>query len=472
MARADILNIMYSKEKSPLDFQFDSLWMPPMYNYLTVQDIEMLRQIATSNRYAAKIELKYKAIDEIMTRRGFRKFHCGTNRIVYKYLEDESFLVKIALDKVGMGDNPREYKNQFLLKPFVTKVFHVSPCGTVAFVERVQPITSRQEFQSIAGDIFEMLINCIIGKYVLEDIGTKYFMNYGLRNGFGAVLLDYPYVFELDGSKLYCNKVNPYTMVRCDGEIDYDEGFNNLICSKCGKLYLAQELEKSIKDKLILMKEEGEMDMKISVRRGNNVIINHDTSMESDVIVRKPKTMQGPRNMTVSINDKVMNAPKENSNNKYSNGRKRIMEEKKKFNNNKNIENKQQENKKYKSNPNKFQNRKNGNKNSRLDKFNNMPNNTHEVVKPIEKILKEQEIEEVRKIVSESAEASKEIIKDVEETVINKEEVVKAVEEKTEDNNIIDSHEDLLQAYGLTDKDFEEPESYDEDDDDSIYSEY
>lgn len=457
MARADILNIMYSKEKSPLDFQFDSLWMPSMYNYLTVQDIEMLRQIATSNRYAAKIELKYKAIDDIMTRRGFRKFHCGTNRIVYKYLEDESFLVKIALDKVGMGDNPREYKNQFLLKPFVTKVFHVSPCGTVAFVERVQPITSRQEFQSIAGDIFEMLINCIIGKYVLEDIGTKYFMNYGLRNGFGAVLLDYPYVFELDGSKLYCNKVNPYTMVRCDGEIDYDDGFNNLICSKCGKLYLAQELEKSIKDKLILMKEEGEMDMKISVRRGNNVIINHDTSMESDIIVRKPKTMQGPRNITVSINDKVMNAPKENSNNKYSNGRKRIMEEKKKFDNKKSIENKQQGNKEYKSNPNKFQNRKNGNKNSRLDKFNNIPvNNTHEVAKPIEEIIKEQEIEEVKKIVSESAET-------------RKEEVVKAVEEKTEDNNIIDNHEDLLQAYGLTDKDFEEPESYDED---SIYSEY
>lgn len=472
MAKADILNIMYSKEKSPLDFQFDCLWMPSMYNYLTVEDIEMLRQIATSNRYAAKIDLKYKAIDNIMTRRGFRKFHCGTNRIVYKYLEDESFLVKIALDKVGMGDNPREYKNQFLLKPFVTKVFHVSPCGTVAFVERVQPITSRQEFQSIANDIFEMLINCIIGKYVLEDIGTKYFMNYGLRNGFGAVLLDYPYVFELDGNKLYCNKVNPYTMIKCDGEIDYDDGFNNLVCSKCGKLYLAQELEKSIENKLILMKEEGEMDMKISVRRGNNVIINHDSAMESDVIVRRPRTMQGPKNFKVSINDKVIDTPKER-NNRHNDRRN---ENKKKFDNRN--ENKQHD-KKFNSNPNKFQNRKNNNKNSRLDKFNNIGIGVN---KPIEDIIKEKELEEVKNIIATGVEEKVNIVEDRITIKDNKVEEVKVVnetvieEENTTEREIDD---DLLQAYGLTDKDFEEPSdeenndnSEDSDDDGSIYFEY
>ena len=34
-------------------------------------------------------------------------------------------------------------------------------------------------------------------------------MNYGLREGFGPVLLDYPYVFELDGRKLICNVPEP-----------------------------------------------------------------------------------------------------------------------------------------------------------------------------------------------------------------------------------------------------------------------
>lgn len=285
MARADLLNILYSKEKSPLEFQFDSLWAPSLYNFLTQEDINQLRTIATSLRYSSRIEAKYKAIDEIMRRRGCKKFHCGTNRIVYSIYEYPNLLIKIALDRVGMDDNPAEYKNQFLLKPFVTKVFEISQCGTVALVERVQPITSREEFSSIAGDVYDLLTSCIIGKYVLEDIGSKYFMNYGLRNGFGVVLLDYPYVFELDGNKLYCNKKDQYTGV-CGGLIDYDEGFNHLVCTKCGKKYLATELKSEIKAKRIqVIKDEDESELEVSLMRGDKVIL--ETQNETDHIIRR-----------------------------------------------------------------------------------------------------------------------------------------------------------------------------------------
>lgn len=289
MAKADLLSILYSKEKSPLEFKFDSMWIPSMYNFLTPQDIQELHYLASSAKFSSKIDFKYKEIDRIMTNRGFRKFHCGTNRIVYSYLEDQSFLVKIALDKVGLSDNPAEYRNQFLLKPFVTKVFEVSPCGTVATVERVEPITSRQEFMSVAEDIFDLMNQCIIGKYVLEDVGTKYFMNWGLRKGFGAVLLDYTYVYELDGNKLFCNKFLPEVGQICNGVIDYDAGFNNLICSKCGKRYLAKELERSVREKLIILKEEGEIDMKISLKRGKETITTFYTNDETDTIVRRSK---------------------------------------------------------------------------------------------------------------------------------------------------------------------------------------
>lgn len=289
MAKADILSILYSKEKSPLEFKFDSLWIPSMYNFLTPQDIQELHYLASSARFSSKIDFKYKEIDRIMTNRGFKKFHCGTNRIVYSYLEDQSFLVKIALDKVGLSDNPAEYRNQFLLKPFVTKVFEVSPCGTVATVERVEPITSREEFMSIGEDIFDLMNKCIIGRYVLEDVGTKYFMNWGLRKGFGAVLLDYTYVYELDGNKLFCNKVIPETGEVCNGVIDYDSGFNNLICTKCGKRYLAKELEQSVKDKLIILKDEGEIDMKIRLKRGRETVATFFSNDESETIVRKKK---------------------------------------------------------------------------------------------------------------------------------------------------------------------------------------
>ncbi|MGL5751467.1 MAG: hypothetical protein ACRCXT_13120 [Paraclostridium sp.] len=298
MARADIISILYSKEKSPLEFNFDMLMAPPMYTYLTMYDIQELNRIATSARYASKIEIKYKLIDDIMKARGFRKLHCGTNRVVYKHLENETFVAKIAIDKVGITDNPREFINQNYLKPFVTKVFECSPCGTVAFVERVQAITSRQEFMSVADDVFHLITNYIIGKYVLEDIGTKFFMNYGLRNGYGPVLLDFPYVFELDGYKMHCNKVDQITGVKCTGIIDYDDGFNALQCNMCGKRYFAHELESSIKNKTILMKEEGDVPMKISLKRGNKVIELADTTTESEIISieRVPRSMRVGKN--------------------------------------------------------------------------------------------------------------------------------------------------------------------------------
>lgn len=290
MARADVLSIMYSKDRSPLDFHFDTLTAPSILNYLSVYDIQALHNIASSVRLSSKIDLKYKEIDKIMTPRGFKKFHCGTNRIVYSFLENQSFVIKIALDKVGLGDNPAEYKNQFILKPFVTKVFEVSPCGTVGMFERVQPITSRQEFYHVAEDVFELITNKIIGKYVLEDIGCEYFMNYGLRLGFGPVLLDFPYVFELDGNKLHCNKYIPEEGRLCGGDIDYDEGFNNLVCSKCGKRYLATELQQYKKDNLIII-SKGDSNMKINIRKGREIVkkLYQDNEAVETSTIQKPK---------------------------------------------------------------------------------------------------------------------------------------------------------------------------------------
>lgn len=288
MAKADLLNILYSKEKSPLEFHFDNLWMPSMYNYITPQDVMHLYNIASSIKNASKLELKLSEIKKVMEARGFKKFASGTNRIIYSHLEDQSFLAKIAIDKVGLRDNPAEFKNQQFLKPFVTKTFETSLCGTIATVERVQPITSKQEFVSIAGDVFELL-NKLIGEYILQDVGSDYFLNYGLRNGFGPVLLDYSYLYKLDGNKLYCNKILLETGHQCNGVIDYDIGFNKLICSKCGKEYTAKSLEEKIDQKIIILKgNEGDVDMKITLMKGDEVVTTIDSSKETETIV-KPK---------------------------------------------------------------------------------------------------------------------------------------------------------------------------------------
>ena len=98
MAR-DVLDILRAKRINPLEFDFDSLWIPPMHMYLTQEDIDALHSIATSIRLSSKINQKYEMIDRIMRNRGFKRFAAGTNRVVYSCLEDTRFLVKIAVDK-------------------------------------------------------------------------------------------------------------------------------------------------------------------------------------------------------------------------------------------------------------------------------------------------------------------------------------------------------------------------------------
>lgn len=302
MDRKDVLKrLLYPKCKSAIEFQFDSLRSNPLLYYITVQDIAQLNKIATSIKYSSKPKEKYAMIDKILTQRGFKKMASGTNRVTYRFLNDYSIVLKVAIDKVGLSDNGNEYRNQQLLKPFVTKCFDVSPCGTVGLFERVIPITSREEFENIAEDVFD-LINNLIGKYVLEDIGEKFYMNYGLREGFGPVLLDYPYVFELDGRKLICNVTDPLEPLGyCGGEIDYDLGYNNLICKKCGKRYLATELksdEKSDKPKIIVKGED--IVMKCVLKRGDQVVakLNSEAPVSVDTIPPRKKFDKMKGNLT------------------------------------------------------------------------------------------------------------------------------------------------------------------------------
>lgn len=286
MGRIDVLSLLYAKSRTPEEFNFDSLTARPLLSYLTVQDINALHEIATDLKLASKPKVKYKMIDEILVPRGFKKLASGTNRVVYKYLNDQSIVLKVAYDEVALKDNPAEYRNQFLLKPFCAKVFEVSPCGTVALQERVQPIVTRAEYMQIASDVFDLLVNKILGKYVLDDIGTKYYQNIGLRLNYGPVILDYPYVYELDGEKLHCTE-REFDGSLCDGEIDYDPGFNKLVCSKCGKQYFAWQLEKS-KDESGIVTAKGEIeDMSILIMRGNEVV-NEIDEMSSSNSIKKP----------------------------------------------------------------------------------------------------------------------------------------------------------------------------------------
>lgn len=286
--RDEILRNMLSKSVTPDEFNFDHMVAPPVEYFLSPQDIQDLTYLANSIKYNAKIDYKYKAIDQILRNRGFLLLGRGTNRVVYKYLENNTICLKVAVDHVGCSDNPHEFINQEYLKPFVSKIFSYDPSGTIAVAERVHPISTREEFIHYANGIYDLITKWFIGKYVVNDIGSKFFMNWGIRYSTGLpVLLDYPYFYLLDISKAKCMSILEDGTI-CGGDIDYDDGYNFLKCTKCGRNYKAAELAKDdLRGANSNIVTEGlkKMRAKISIRKGNNVekiIVNPETKKLED----------------------------------------------------------------------------------------------------------------------------------------------------------------------------------------------
>jgi hypothetical protein len=303
-----IIERLVSRSMSKEEFNFEKLTAPPINWIFTPQDLYELHNIATSLRYSAQPQVKYDLIDQIMVRRGFEKFQAGTNRVTYRFLEDQSFVAKVAYSKQSCKDNLREFENQHYLKPFVTKVFEVTPDGVLGFFERVKPINSREEFISVADDIFFLLTEFIIGEYVLDDIGVNNFMNYGIRvthgKGGGPVLLDFPYMYKLDGNKIFCNAPNEFSPTgRCDGEIDYDDGFNKLRCCKCGAEYKAYELKKAEEKSMITLTRKGGTKMKITVSGGNGADRTITTG-DNEVQSTPKKPIKKSNEVELSVNGK------------------------------------------------------------------------------------------------------------------------------------------------------------------------
>ena len=313
MNRNEMLQRLYNKKKLYKGFDFEALWHPPISAYLSAEDVNRLNQIALSAKLNGRPYEKYQMIDDILRFRGFTRFHAGTNRLVYKSEYDDTFLLKVGIDRVGITDNPSEFYAQNMIKPFCDKIFDVTPCGTVALVERCDPIKNRQQFEEIADEVFFIIVTEFAG-LVLEDIGTNFFMNWAVRKNFGPVLIDFPYTYAMDLEKMHCVEVDKVNGLKCPGLIDYDAGFNTLICEVCGTRYTARELAKanqviSIKSALERTKELGTVE-KIIVyvtKNGNKYPCGmaEDSVIKSAARHRKDKKVQNKyEKFTQEINEK------------------------------------------------------------------------------------------------------------------------------------------------------------------------
>lgn len=289
-----ILNMMYRGTTTIEDFNWDAMTTVPILYLMTPQDIDYIKNLILSPRYSGNNKYKMEKIDEVMHYRGFSRFAGGTNRLVYVHPAAPNAVFKVAIDSVGINDNPAEFRNQNFLKPYCCKVFECTPCGTIASFEKVDRITTFEEFYTIADDYYYIIVNVILGKYVMDDIGIDYFMNVGIRVGCYPVLLDFPYLFELDGRKLECCNVLDDGRV-CGGEIDYDGGFNKLVCKKCGRVYRARDLAKPPKEGGILLRQKGGRRMKLEITRGSKVIKTYDTTIERDYLSRNDRDVTNNR---------------------------------------------------------------------------------------------------------------------------------------------------------------------------------
>ena len=291
---------MYEGITTTLDEYYDSLQAPPLSTLLMPQDLDAIHRVITSAKLSGNGEKRIFAIRDIMARRGFTQLAGGTNRSVFTHPNYPHIAVKVAIDNVGIHDNPAEYNNQFILKPYCTKCFEVSADGAVGVFEKVGRIRNSVEFYQMWDDIYSLCEYFVTEKeLLLEDFGIKFFMNWGIRYGFGPVLLDFPYVYDIDWDKLHCDRPNDDGTI-CNGNIDYDDRFDFLVCEKCGKRYRAVDIAKKREvGKGVLTKISGGKKMQITLKRGNEVIKTTD-ELEVTKTMGKPAVAKSWRNKIMS----------------------------------------------------------------------------------------------------------------------------------------------------------------------------
>ena len=261
------------------EFDYGGLKRPPIHSYLPFNIINQIKNLVHDPKLMARPSQKYKLMNDILRPIGFRHLASGTNRRTFYSIFDEGIVLKIALDSVGEEANLREFQTQYFIQPFCAKTFDVLPDGLIALSERVEPMKEEDYKNTWSSDIFDFIFQILNRGYIMEDVGGNFFKNWGVRFGFGPVILDYPYIYEIDWHKLKCSKKDPITNDKCLGDLDYDysRGMSEIICTKCGARYSAKYLAKLVNVSEINKRRENIMsliptEVKVTTMRGSNVL--------------------------------------------------------------------------------------------------------------------------------------------------------------------------------------------------------
>ena len=278
------LNAMYRSlaYTVPLERAFDDLQGPMVEDLFDAETIKSIKLVVTNPKIKF-FKDKFRILAGILNPLGYILAHAGTNRVVFQPQFDDSFVVKIGLDIAGRTNNPNEIVNQKYLKPFVCKCFDTTDDGVIGTFERVVPIENLYQLWSVREDIFDIM-RAITKRFVIDDFGTEAFKNWGVRKGFGPVLLDYADMYILDKDTAYCRKpIDWHSTAVCGGELGYTPGYNKIMCKKCGGIGKAKQYKGKEKLSVYVPSRGIDMGIKCTIKIGGRTVFSTEEGFTNQI---------------------------------------------------------------------------------------------------------------------------------------------------------------------------------------------
>lgn len=278
------LNAMYRSlaYTVPLERAFDDLQGPMVEDLFDAETIKSIKLVVTNPKIKF-FKDKFRILAGILNPLGYILAHAGTNRVVFQPQFDDSFVVKIGLDIAGRTNNPNEIVNQKYLKPFVCKCFDTTDDGVIGTFERVVPIENLNQLWSVREDIFDIM-RAITKRFIIDDFGTEAFKNWGVRKGFGPVLLDYADMYILDKDTAYCRKpIDWHSTAVCGGELGYTPGYNKIMCKKCGGIGKAKQYKGKEKLSVYVPSRGIDMGIKCTIKVGGKTVFSTEEGFTNQI---------------------------------------------------------------------------------------------------------------------------------------------------------------------------------------------
>lgn len=283
---------------------------PPIQYYIPPQVINTLYQISYDCKLANNPQKRFNMQNEILEPYGFKPLASGTSRRAFYCIYDPEIIIKLGSDMIGRSDNLSESILQKILMPFCPKILDVDPTGSIMLAERVETMTEK-DYKEWIKEIFMFIESYYQLGYLFEDIGLYSFKNWGIRLGFGPVLLDFPYLYQIDWKKMKCDRIDPTTHKKCGGTIgyNYESVLSEIICHRCHVRYSAQYLSKPINGEMmesLLLGRKRKMfnpyNIKVAVAKGNRIVYDpNDVNVGSVQVTPTPATQQPIINQTQQI---------------------------------------------------------------------------------------------------------------------------------------------------------------------------